>query len=85
MPSPFYYVEKTETGFVINGGGFGNGVGLSLSGAEILDQMGYNYTEIISHYYDGVQLRNMFGLYDKDANDNPDEKPEDSTEAATEK
>ncbi|MBR1675518.1 MAG: SpoIID/LytB domain-containing protein [Eubacterium sp.] len=85
MPSPFYYVEKTETGFVIKGGGFGNGVGLSLSGAEILDQMGYNYTEIIGHYYDGVQLRNMFGLYDKDAKDNPDEKPEDSTEATTEK
>ena len=85
MPSPFYYVEKTETGFVIRGGGFGNGVGLSLSGAEILSRMGYYYNEIISHYYDGVQLRNMFGLYDKDASDDPEGQPEDSTETTTEK
>ena len=86
MPSPFYYVEKVDDGYVVKGGGFGNGVGLSLSGAEILSEKGYNYEEIIEHYYNNVKLRNMFGLYDKDADQNPDEQDgEESTEATTEK
>ena len=82
VPSPFYYVEKTSDGYQICGGGFGNGVGLSLSGARILSEMGYNYEEIIKHYYNNVQLRNMFGLYDKDADNTPDD--ESSIEATTE-
>ena len=85
MPSPFYYVEKTDDGYSVHGGGFGNGVGLSLSGAEILSKLGYNYDEIIKHYYDNVQLRNMFGLYDKDADKDPDgQDDEASTESTTE-
>ena len=86
MPSPFYYVEKVDDGYVVKGGGFGNGVGLSLSGAEILSEKGYNYEEIIEHYYNNVKLRNMFGLYDKDADQNLDEQDgEESTEATKEK
>ena len=67
LPSPIYYVEETEDGYTIKGGGFGSCLGLSLSGTRILDEMGYNYKDIIHHYYNNVLIRNMFGLYDTDA------------------
>lgn len=51
LPSPFYYIEQTKDGYVIRGGGFGHGVGMSQTGAKELADKGYNFSFIIGHYY----------------------------------
>lgn len=62
LPSTFYYIEKTSDGFVINGGGFGHGVGLSQNGANVLARMGYNYKYIIRHYFSYVDLQMIYDV-----------------------
>ncbi|MEP0910270.1 SpoIID/LytB domain-containing protein [Leptolyngbya sp. GB1-A1] len=42
--------------FQISGSGFGHGVGMSQYGAYKLAQQGWNYQQIVSHYYTGVRL-----------------------------
>jgi len=61
LPSAYYYIDTTN-GYKICGGGFGHGVGLSQNGANDLAKMGYYATEIISHYYEGVELKDMYRL-----------------------
>ena len=39
--------------------GYGHGVGLSQEGANQMAANGNNYTEIIKHYYTGVELSKM--------------------------
>jgi len=36
--------------------GYGHGVGLSQSGSDSLAKQGYNYKEIIKHYYKNVEI-----------------------------
>jgi stage II sporulation protein D len=39
--------------------GYGHGVGMSQWGAEGMAKEGYNYQEILKHYYTGVEIVNM--------------------------
>ena len=48
-------VEK----FVLTGGGFGHGVGMSQYGAGYMAQMGKKYDDILKHYYSGIALGTM--------------------------
>lgn len=54
LPSNFYYIQKTDKGYTVKGGGFGHGIGLSQYGAEILAGKGYGYKQILEHYYTGI-------------------------------
>lgn len=54
LPSNFYYIQKTDKGYLVKGGGFGHGIGLSQYGAEILAGKGYGYKQILEHYYTGI-------------------------------
>lgn len=60
LPSPIYYVEKTDKGFTIHGGGFGHGCGLSQYGADTLAKAGYDYRYILLHYYKDVKFDNIY-------------------------
>lgn len=42
--------------FVFSGSGSGHGVGLSQKGAQGMAQMGYDYEEILHHYYTGITI-----------------------------
>jgi stage II sporulation protein D len=44
------------TGFQVVGRGFGHGLGMSQWGAYALAQQGYNYQQIVTHYYTGAVL-----------------------------
>ena len=44
------------TEFVVDGKGFGHGLGLSQYGALALTQKGYNYQQILLHYYKNTTL-----------------------------
>lgn len=48
-------VTPTDT-FVFHGKGFGHGLGMSQWGAKKMAEEGYNYIEILSHYYTGVEV-----------------------------
>lgn len=48
-------VEK----FVLTGGGFGHGVGMSQYGAGYMAQMGKKYDDILKHYYSGITIGTM--------------------------
>lgn len=61
VPSPFYYVDRNEDGhYVICGGGFGHGVGMSQNGAKALADRGYDAEAVIQHYYSDVELMNIY-------------------------
>ena len=36
--------------------GYGHGVGMSQTGADALAKQGYNYEEIIKHFYNDVEI-----------------------------
>lgn len=61
LPSAYYYVEGGN-GYVIHGGGFGHGVGLSQNGANDMAKLGYYASDIIEHYYTGVELKDMYKM-----------------------
>ncbi len=57
LPSAFFYIDTTtengEKVFVLHGGGYGHGVGMSQNGAGKMAESGYAYTDILEHYYKG--------------------------------
>lgn len=49
-------VPVIPTTYTFNGKGWGHGVGMSQWGAKGLAESGYNYKQIIKHYYTGVEI-----------------------------
>lgn len=45
--------------FVLKGAGWGHGVGLCQIGAAMMGERGYNFTQILEHYYPGAVLQNI--------------------------
>lgn len=48
--------------FILHGGGFGHGVGMSQNGANNMAKLGYTASDIISHYYTGIELKDMYEM-----------------------
>lgn len=65
LPSPFYYIEHTDDTFVIHGGGFGHGAGMSQNGAKVLAEQGYNYMFILRHYYSYIDFSSIYVIEGK--------------------
>lgn len=51
LPSNNFIMEKKNNEFVVNGHGYGHGVGLCQLGALELAKRGYNYRQILSYYF----------------------------------
>jgi stage II sporulation protein D len=66
LPSTLFYIEPSvdrktdEVGFVVYGGGFGHGVGLSQTGAVGMAEKGRTFDEILKHYYQGIELTQWY-------------------------
>ncbi|MBR1689067.1 MAG: SpoIID/LytB domain-containing protein, partial [Prevotella sp.] len=58
--SSAFVVDKTATGFVLTGAGWGHGVGLCQIGAAVMGQKGYKYDEILLHYYRGAEIKKIY-------------------------
>lgn len=56
LPSAFITIEKSGNTFVISGGGFGHGIGMSQNGANQMAKQGKNYREILELFYQGVTI-----------------------------
>jgi SpoIID/LytB domain protein len=62
--SSAFFVEKIvgecETRFILHGAGWGHGVGLCQIGAAVMGASGYNYREILMHYFVSAELRRIY-------------------------
>lgn len=70
LPSPYYYIEQSDGKFVIYGGGFGHGAGMSQNGAKVLAEMGYNYMYILRHYYSYIDFSSIYVIEGKKDEEN---------------
>lgn len=52
--------EKGETIFKLTGAGWGHGVGLCQIGAAVMASKGYNYRQILQHYYKNALLEKLY-------------------------
>ena len=55
-----FEVEKTAHGYVFTGRGYGHGAGLCQWGAKVFADRGWNYKDILSHYYPGAELQQLY-------------------------
>ncbi|NDV46995.1 SpoIID/LytB domain-containing protein [Paludibacter sp. 221] len=58
--SSAFCVEKTGDDFIFHGAGWGHGVGLCQIGAAVMGETGYNYDEILLHYYTGAEIEKIY-------------------------
>ncbi len=58
--SSAFEVEKTATGFILRGRGWGHGVGLCQIGAAVMGQQGFTYDKILLHYYRGAEIKRIY-------------------------
>lgn len=56
LPSGFFYVDVADGKVVMNGGGYGHGVGLSQNSAKTMAEAGLSYSDILSEYFPGSTL-----------------------------
>lgn len=55
-----FEVERSGHGYVFSGRGYGHGAGLCQWGAKALADQGRPYREILSHYYPGAELQQLY-------------------------
>jgi SpoIID/LytB domain protein len=60
LRSSCFIVDKTETGFVLHGAGWGHGVGMCQSGAITMANNGKRFEEILNHYYRKAELIKVY-------------------------
>ncbi len=61
LPSAFCILDPIRvdgklTGFLVTGGGFGHGVGMSQNGVKALTKLNWSYEDILKHYYSDTEI-----------------------------
>ena len=60
IPSNLFTINKlSDNLWLLRGGGFGHGVGLSQSGAIEMAELGFSYEQILNHYYRNAELEKI--------------------------
>lgn len=59
LRSTDFTITQLGTNIEIKTIGFGHGVGMSQYGAEGMAQEGYNYQEILNHYYTNIEIKKL--------------------------
>ncbi len=52
--------DNNRSGFVLEGAGWGHGVGMCQIGAAVMAQKEYDVTEILNHYYPGTHIQQLY-------------------------
>lgn len=60
LKSSAFAVRREGSDFVLEGRGWGHGVGLCQIGAAVMGAKGYTYNQILTHYYPGAELRKIY-------------------------
>lgn len=56
LPSAYFSLEEREDGFLICGGGYGHGVGMSQTAAGKMAEEGYIWEEILLYFFRDVEI-----------------------------
>ena len=56
LPSAFFTLENDGEDYVIRGGGYGHGIGMSQNGANEMAKAGLSYKEILASFYNGADI-----------------------------
>lgn len=56
LPSAFFTIEQKDDNYIISGGGYGHGIGMSQNGANEMAKEGKNYKEILKIFYNQVEV-----------------------------
>ena len=60
IPSNLFTINKlSDDLWLLRGGGFGHGVGLSQAGAIEMAKLGFSYEQILNHYYRDAKLKKI--------------------------
>lgn len=59
LRSTYFEIIKEDTKIIIKNKGYGHGVGMSQYGANGMAKEGYNYKDILKHYYTGIEIKNF--------------------------
>lgn len=59
LRSPTFTIKATDSTITFSVHGYGHGIGLSQYGANALAEKGYNYKQILAHYYTGTEIREI--------------------------
>lgn len=59
LKSNYFTITKSGEFVTITTKGYGHGVGMSQYGAQGMAKAGYKYTQILKHYYQGVEISKM--------------------------
>ena len=57
LPSAFFTIAKTGGNYIIEGGGYGHGIGMSQNGANEMAKAGKTYGEILQFFYPGTEVK----------------------------
>jgi len=57
LRSTYFEIIQEDTKIIIKNKGYGHGVGMSQYGAEGMAREGYNYEEILKHYYQNIKIK----------------------------
>lgn len=60
MPSNFFHIEDRGDQYTVRGKGYGHGVGMCQFGAYELAKRGYNYKQILKHYFPNFNLTKAY-------------------------
>ncbi len=58
--SSAFVVEKNDSNFIFYGAGWGHGVGLCQIGAAVMSKKGYDYRQILAHYYKNSEIQKIY-------------------------
>lgn len=56
LPSSYFIVDKKVNNYVITGGGYGHGIGMSQCGVNELIKLGKSYDEVLKYYYNDTSI-----------------------------
>jgi stage II sporulation protein D len=59
IKSTAFSVDMDNKYVIFDGKGYGHGVGMCQAGADEMGKLGYNYKEIIEHYYKDIKLKKI--------------------------
>lgn len=66
LPSAFFTVAKNGENYIIKGGGYGHGIGMSQNGANEMAKVGKTHEEILQFFYPGTQVNKHEKMVQKD-------------------
>lgn len=60
LPSAYFTLTPVDQGYLLQGGGYGHGIGMSQNGSNGMAKAGMNYVEILTKFYQDITIENIY-------------------------